>query len=113
MEVRERVVQPEALVTKRTGYIGNTLLRCPDPPAVPGGHKPGGPPLDPTEFDLEKEHAPIAVLRLGESDELAAHGFTDKHPRPAPLDLAVAVHAADLMGRVVPRVLKSPRIGAR
>ena len=60
--------------------------------------------VDAAQVHVHEADESIACGCLGQPEDFASHGFTDKDPLALPLDLAVRIGAADLMRRVVDRL---------
>ena len=53
-----------------------------------------GPTIDEAKVDIGEAHDPVALLGLGDADELADEGFADEDEVATPFDLAIGTHPA-------------------
>ena len=71
-----------------------------------------GPTIDEAKVDIGEAHDPVALLGLGDADELADEGFADEDEVATPFDLAIGTHPAYRMVGVIPGILHPGRIGS-
>ena len=69
-----------------------------------------GPTIDEAKVDIGEAHDPVALLSLGDADELADEGFADEDEVATPFDLAIGTHPAYRMVGVIPGILHFSRI---
>src|SRR6478736_1288774 len=69
-----------------------------------------GPTIDEAKVDIGEAYDPVALLSLGDADELADEGFADEDEVATPFDLAIGTHPAYRMVGVIPGILHPGRI---
>src|SRR5947209_13541992 len=78
---------------------------------IPTRSEPAEPATNIDQADIqiaEPDHL-VAGFKLGDADELADQRLADENPLALPHDLTRAAYSADLMIRVIPRILNSGR----
>ena len=70
-----------------------------------------GPTVDEAKVDIGEAYDPVALIGLGDADELTDEGFADEDEVATPFDLAIGTHPAHGMVGVIPGILHPGRIG--
>jgi len=65
--------------------------------------------IDDAEIAADEAHRVAAVVEFGDADSFAGQCLADEHMLAAPLDRAIATHAADLVSGIIPGLVGSRR----